>query len=149
MWGNEMREPKNLFEEIVSAPEIVSDLSVWELNKAKRQGIDWLDEIDRLLNDAVDTMDRNHERLGLVDGQGLPLSPFYGKEIKQYSDWHKQAKEQAEQTLAAINSALTKPMDGTKYMKSDKRNKGYDEMKIEAQRYLDKNSEAFKKEVEK
>jgi len=100
------REPETLFDEIIIDPAILDDLNRRELNKAKRQGNARLKEIDRYLNDAIDTIDRKHERSGDVDELGLPTSPHYAKEVKHYNDWHKKAKEQAEGAISAIEKSL-------------------------------------------
>src|SRR5690625_94776 len=101
-----MKTPKNTFEKVMMYPKALDELKIHELEIAKDEGIEWLKEIDRLLNDAIDTVDRNYQRLGQIDELGLPTGSGYAKEIQNYSDWHKKAKKQAESVLLEIDKKI-------------------------------------------
>jgi len=106
-----MKTPKNTFEKVMMYPKALDELKIHELEIAKDEGIEWLKEIDRLLNDAIDTVDRNYQRLGQIDELGLPTGSGYAKEIQSYSDWHKKAKKQAESVLSEIDKKLINELE--------------------------------------
>ena len=78
----------SVFNTIAQYPKALKELSRDELLLARNQGYDWLKELERLFQDAIDTVDRNHKRLGLVDESGEPQSPHYAKEINYYNQWY-------------------------------------------------------------
>ena len=102
-------DPKNTFEKIAMYPKALNELKTHELEMARDQGLAWLKEIDRLHNDALDTIERNHKRLGLTpiaDGDDLELPSGAGADYAQALQWHKKAKEQAVNTISAIQEIL-------------------------------------------